>query len=222
MSTKSVWVSECGSCFDGGWWCRGCGGDKKVLSLEAYGYTELEAKEIYTCQFGGCDHSLIPCFLCNRDGKKPCTATNNCSMPCFWNTFTHLKSLPKPGKEEANSKLEEILELTTKYLKKVGEWIDTVESKEEDPFTKVEEIFSSVKPLTDPIPLAGCSSKEEKVDKIFATLKTLAESMISKDVSLETTKAKRNWNPIPVVKEPFPEPIEVGFSLFFLSFLFFP
>lgn len=59
--------TKCEACNDKQWWCRGCGGAKKLAALKKIGLSEAEAQIIYETQFGECDLPLVPCYVCNKD-----------------------------------------------------------------------------------------------------------------------------------------------------------
>ena len=68
-----------------GWWCRGCGGCSKKEKMEEMGYNNIEL--IYDLQFGCCGKPHVPCFVCNRDGKKKNPSSEISSNPTFWYGF---------------------------------------------------------------------------------------------------------------------------------------
>jgi hypothetical protein len=78
-------IHECKACGNGGWWCRGCGSSYKIEAMEEAGISD--AQEIRDYQFAGCDQPMVPCFLCNRDGKRENEDEEYAVDPDFWATY---------------------------------------------------------------------------------------------------------------------------------------
>ena len=115
-------MSNCGSCIDGGWWCRGCDGYYKKIALQKHGYDPCETEAIQDFQFAGCENSLAPCFICNRDGKSKCTMDGCSSIPMFWYNFRLPKEEEQPQDQTSQHTTEE---------KTSGETKDTTDGGEE-------------------------------------------------------------------------------------------
>lgn len=78
-------MSECKACGKlNGWWCRGCGGGSKIQGMIAAGIDKSKTDSIYEQQSDGCDEPFVPCYVCNKDGKKPCP-TGYDHISEFWN-----------------------------------------------------------------------------------------------------------------------------------------
>lgn len=82
QSSKSL--IDCPCCCGLGFWCRGCGGGKYSL-LECLPISNLERERIYAVQFGGCGEDFVPCFACNRHGRRPADGTR--IVQDFWRGF---------------------------------------------------------------------------------------------------------------------------------------
>jgi hypothetical protein len=59
---------DCEACFDTKWWCRGCDGGLKILTMRKSAIPESDAKDICNFQFASCSKPFVPCYLCNRSG----------------------------------------------------------------------------------------------------------------------------------------------------------
>ena len=77
---------SCLACNDNLWWCRGCGGARKIKGMVDSGMSQRLAEAIYNVQFAGCDKPCVPCFVCNRNGQRePKYALEHDDKICnFW------------------------------------------------------------------------------------------------------------------------------------------
>ena len=85
--TSEGTLVPCEACGSEGWWCRGCGGSYKKDGMIRAGLTENEVDSIYQMQFAGCQNPLVPCYVCNRTGRKP-YPPNVSVVPKFWEIET--------------------------------------------------------------------------------------------------------------------------------------
>ena len=71
LASKPKPVAVCEACNGKGWWCRCCGGLFKRAGLKTILTDPREIDSIIEIQFGGGDEPLVPCYVCNRNGRKP-------------------------------------------------------------------------------------------------------------------------------------------------------
>lgn len=76
---------ECCSCNDKSWWCRGCGFYRKTKGLcEKLGMKHQEATVLLEDSFSKCGSPLVPCYVCNKDGKKPAPVDHDHIVSHWW------------------------------------------------------------------------------------------------------------------------------------------
>ena len=77
-------MSEVKKCnCDNGWWCPGCGGFGKSVSLKAIGLSDDDINMVIDMQFAGCEEPLVHCYCCNRDGSRNQKPEEECDVE-FW------------------------------------------------------------------------------------------------------------------------------------------
>jgi hypothetical protein len=80
-------VIRCRACLDTNWWCRGCADNDKKTALIKSGLGQKEANKIFKTQFGSCSRTLIPCYICNRNGENRVHGDKTVTLNSeYWNS----------------------------------------------------------------------------------------------------------------------------------------
>jgi hypothetical protein len=77
----------CNACNNTFWWSRGSGLSAKEEALKSKGiFPEDIIKKILTVQLGNDRMPLVPCYICNFEGHKPCVDLASSYDSEFWST----------------------------------------------------------------------------------------------------------------------------------------
>jgi hypothetical protein len=74
----------CNACNNTFWWSRGSGRSAKEEALKSEGLDEDSVNNILSVQLGNDSMPLVPCYICNFEGHKPCIDLTCYSDSQFW------------------------------------------------------------------------------------------------------------------------------------------